>query len=121
MLAVWCTQALALRPGGLRTLVPRRGSSSRGGALIACDAPPEQDSPATDSVPLDEQWVGLAMRERYPILRDISASIRTRRTVEEAELALKLEAEYRADPCRKQCRPAQLQLFGRGWLKLGAA
>ena len=38
------------------------------------------------------------MRERYPILRDISASIRTRRTVEEAELALKLEGEYRADP-----------------------
>ena len=33
------------------------------------------------------------MRERYPILRDISASIRTRRTVEEAELALKLEGE----------------------------
>ena len=42
--------------------------------------------------------VGLAMRERYPILRDISASIRTRRTVEESELALKLEAEFRADP-----------------------
>ena len=65
--------------------------------------------------------VGLAMRERYPVLRDISASIQTRRTVEESELALKLEEEFRADPCRKQCRPAQLQLFGRGWLKLGAA
>ena len=38
------------------------------------------------------------MRERYPILRDISASIRTRRTVEESELALKLEAEFRSDP-----------------------
>ena len=65
--------------------------------------------------------VGLAMRERYPVLRDISASIQTRRTVEESELALKLEEEFRADPCRKQCRPAQPQLFSRGWPKLGAA
>ena len=65
--------------------------------------------------------VGLAMRERYPVLRDISASIQTRRTVEESELALKLEEEFRADPCRKQCRPAQPQLFGRGWSRLTEA
>jgi len=62
------------------------------------DSPPEPFTDPEQAVPLDEQWVGLAMRERYPILRDISASIRTRRTVEESELALKLEAEFRADP-----------------------
>lgn len=45
-----------------------------------------------------EAWVALAMRERYPVLRDISCSIRTRRTVDEAELALKLEEDFRADP-----------------------
>ena len=65
--------------------------------------------------------VGLAMRERYPVLRDISASIQTRRTVEESELALKLEKEFRADPCRKQCRQrGPKRLFGRGCQKLGA-
>ena len=59
--------------------------------------------------------VGLAMRERYPVLRDISASIQTRRTVEESELALKLEKEFRADPCRKQCRQrGPKRLSGRG-------
>ena len=42
------------------------------------------------------------MRERYPILRDISASIRTRRTVEEAELALKLEGEWSQFPHEKE-------------------
>jgi len=96
MIPVWWVGVLALRPGGLRAVVPRH-RSPRGGAVVALDVPPEQE-PAPDSVPLDEQWVGLAMRERYPILRDISASIRTRRTVEESELALKLEAEFRADP-----------------------
>ena len=55
------------------------------------------------------------MRERYPVLRDISASIQTRRTVEESELALKLEKEFRADPCRKQCRQrGPKRLSGRG-------
>jgi len=91
--------SLAFRPGGLRAVVPRHHSSPRCGAVVALDdSPPEPLTDPEQAVPLDEQWVGLAMRERYPILRDISASIRTRRTVEESELALKLEAEFRSDP-----------------------
>ena len=49
------------------------------------------------------------MRERYPVLRDISASIQTRRTVEESELALKLEKEFRADPMSKTMPAARPQ------------
>ena len=35
---------------------------------------------------------------RYPRLRDLSLSIRVRRTLEEAELALQLESEFNSDP-----------------------
>ena len=93
-----CFASLAFSPGGLRAVVPRHHRSARCGVAVALDAPPEPYTDPEEAVPLDEQWVGLAMRERYPILRDISASIRTRRTVEESELALKLEEEFRADP-----------------------
>merc|ERR1719247_1558111 len=103
MLVAWLASSPAFSPGGLRAVAPRaRASSSRVGLAVALDDAPTEPLTDTDAaeqpVPLDEQWVSLAMRERYPILRDISASIRTRRTVEEAELALKLEGEYRADP-----------------------
>jgi hypothetical protein len=99
MLGALLGASLAFSPGGLRAVVPRHHSSPRCGAVVALDdSPPEPFTDPEQAVPLDEQWVGLAMRERYPILRDISASIRTRRTVEESELALKLEAEFRADP-----------------------
>merc|ERR1719247_3351817 len=103
MLVAWLASSPAFSPGGLRAVVPRRSwGSSRVGLAVALDDAPTEPFTDTDAaeqpVPLDEQWVSLAMRERYPILRDISASIRTRRTVEEAELALKLEGEYRADP-----------------------
>jgi len=102
MLVACLASSLAFGPGGLRAVVPRQLRSSRVGLAVALDDAPTEPLADTDAaeqpVPLDEQWVSLAMRERYPILRDIIASIRTRRTVEESELALKLEGEYRADP-----------------------
>jgi len=79
--------ALALRTGALRALVPRPSSVQ---LLSATAVASETEEP--------EQWVALAMRERYPILRDISASIRAKRTIEEAELALKIEEDFRVDP-----------------------
>jgi hypothetical protein len=45
-----------------------------------------------------EDWAEYLTRGRAAKLRDIALSIRLRRTIEEAELALKLEAEYNADP-----------------------
>ena len=103
MLTVLVGQTLGYRPGG-RAVVPR-GRSSRAGVVLALDTVPGKAAGEGASVQQaigaeerSEQWVALAMRERYPILRDISLSIETRRTIEEAELALKLESEYRADP-----------------------
>lgn len=49
-------------------------------------------------LPQELSWDRLALCERYPRLRDIAASIRVRRTVEEAELAIQLEAEFNQDP-----------------------
>lgn len=46
----------------------------------------------------DEGWEQLALRQRYPRLRDIVASIGVRRTIEEAELAIQLESEFNQDP-----------------------
>jgi len=44
------------------------------------------------------EWDSLVKSERFSKLSDISHSIRTRRTVEEAEFALTLEADFRSDP-----------------------
>ena len=58
-----------------------------------------EDEDGADSVRSSSgDWAAMALRERYPVLRDLTKSIRARRTVEEAELAIKLEDEYRADP-----------------------
>ena len=92
-LASILASALALRAPAL--YAPRRsGARSRIRACAITDA--EEQGVASAAAP--EQWVALAMRERYPILRDISSSILTRRTLEEAELALKVEEDFRNDP-----------------------
>ena len=90
-LASLLASGLALRTPAV--LGPRRGGARS--RIRAC-ALTEAEELASEAVP--EQWVALAMRERYPILRDISSSILTRRTLEEAELALKVEEDFRADP-----------------------
>ena len=93
-LASLLASGLALRAPSVHA--PRRsGARSRIRACAITEAE-EQLGGASAAVP--EQWVALAMRERYPTLRDISASIRARRTVEEAELALKVEEDFRVDP-----------------------
>ncbi|KAL3919006.1 MAG: hypothetical protein SGPRY_005790 [Prymnesium sp.] len=45
-----------------------------------------------------EMWESLALQQRYPRLQNLSAAVVTRRTVEEAELAIKLEREFQSDP-----------------------
>ena len=39
-----------------------------------------------------DRWQDLALRERYPRLQNLSSAILVRRTIEEAELAIKLES-----------------------------
>tara|TARA_B110001452_G_scaffold9415_1_gene8075 strand:- start:1379 stop:3085 length:1707 start_codon:yes stop_codon:yes gene_type:complete len=94
MLASLVASGLALRAPAVHA--PRRsGARSR---IRACAIAEAEEELGGASAAVPEQWVALAMRERYPILRDISSSILTRRTLEEAELALKVEEDFRADP-----------------------
>jgi len=68
--------------------------------LPAEDDRPDEEPvlPVEEDPLLPDEWGGLTLSRRYPLLRDISVSIRVRRTVEEAELALKLEGEFNPDP-----------------------
>ena len=58
------------------------------------------DDDATKPAPpsVNEDWSGFLLRERYVKLRDIALTISVRRTIDEAELALKLAADFGADP-----------------------
>ena len=62
-------------------------STTTGGSTAVAEPPPA-----------GEDWSGFLMRERYAKLRDISLSISVRRTIDEAELALKLAEDFGADP-----------------------
>lgn len=69
--------------------------SSDGGAIEGrVDDEIKQQSPPSVS----EDWSGFLLRERYAKLRDIALTISVRRTVDEAELALKLASDFGADP-----------------------
>ena len=52
---------------------------------------------AASEIPTDD-WSAFLLSERHERLRGIALSIRVRRTLDEAELAVKLAQEYQADP-----------------------
>ena len=45
-----------------------------------------------------DRWQDLALVERFPRLQNLSNAVLVRRTVGEAELAIKLEGEFNTDP-----------------------
>jgi len=65
------------------------------GAAAASAASAED---AAEESERDLEWEVLASNERFSRLADISRSIGQRRTVEEAEFALRLEEDFNADP-----------------------
>ena len=95
-------------PQQSRPAVRAPGARSRTPVLIAPDlaARVKEDGPG----PLSSSDAASSPRKtsanefvlnfppRYPRLRDLSLSIRVRRTLEEAELALQLESEFNSDP-----------------------
>ena len=108
-------QGLAMRAVTLSLLGGAVGYSARGGAWAPSWAPtPRRPAPAvhmveTAALQLDadaetvQDWSWWLQRPRYPELRDIALSISVRRTVDEAELAVKLANEY-SDPSLLQVR-----------------
>lgn len=56
-----------------------------------------QELPTQDPLMQPDRWQDLALRERFPRLQNLSFAILAKRTVEEAELAIKLEREFQND------------------------
>ena len=79
-----------------RAAAPRFGRPASLWRCSRCAAPPSM-------LELD-RWQDLALRERYPRLQNLSSAILVRRTIEEAELAIKLESEFKTDPSILQAR-----------------
>lgn len=96
MLRSWLLFAAAAFAHGVRvapSMMPRAPTCAICMTDLALELP---TTSATDDAV--EDWSTWLMKARYARLRDIARSISIRRTVDEAELALKLSSEYQSDP-----------------------
>ena len=73
-----------------------REARSRGAACILTEG--DEAGDALGLADAEEARDPLEVRERWPELRTIQGSIRACRTLDEAELAVKLESDFRTDP-----------------------
>jgi hypothetical protein len=114
MIVVWSALLAAAALSRPPVLGPQMVPPNRA-ALVSMLIPPGSDSSSTTttttttttsrvSVGIDkdegsgDDWSVFLQRERHERLRDIALGISVRRTVDEAELALKLAREYKSDP-----------------------
>ena len=79
--------------GGSSSGVSSSGVSSSVSSAVSSDGSGDGDEGADVA-----DWSSFLVLQRYERLRDIALSIRVRRTVDEAEFALKLASEYQSDP-----------------------
>jgi hypothetical protein len=107
MVTLWLLAALLARAGAYclptRCLrAPPVLRRARVAAITALDVPPAAAAvgtlPGGSEAERELEWEALGTMERFSRLSDIRDSIRARRTVEEAEFALKLEADFNSDP-----------------------
>eukprot|EP00962_Isochrysis_galbana_P061093 scaffold36275_cov154-Isochrysis_galbana.AAC.1 len=87
------TRCLRASPAFRR--VPVAAVAALDAAPAAADAGTQPDGSEAER---ELQWEALGTMERFSRLSDIRDSIRARRTVEEAEFALTLEADFNSDP-----------------------
>ena len=73
-------------------------SSSDGGVAVAVVESGSSRNSKQEETTASEDWSGFLLRERYTKLRDIALTISVRRTIDEAELALKLADDFNSDP-----------------------